>query len=68
MVGCSSDTSKTLFILFDDDISIEASCTVQIRSFAALLLEIARTQDAFSVVNKMADFVSISSQPGKLID
>lgn len=32
MVGCSSDTSKSLFILFDDDASIEASSHLRCRS------------------------------------
>lgn len=65
MVGCSSDTSRMQFVLFDDDISVEASCTVQIRSAAALLLEMTRTQDVFSMVDKMVVFVSFSVQPGE---
>lgn len=53
------------FVLFDDDISVEASCTVQIRSVAGLLLEMTRTQDVFSMVDKMVVFVSFSVQPGE---
>lgn len=56
------------FVLFDDDISVEASCTVQIRSVAALLLEMTRTQDVFSMVDQMVVFVSFSVQPGESVN
>lgn len=58
MIGCSNDRSRTQFIIFHDDMSYTLRHTVQIRSLAAYLLDITRSQDAFTICDTLVDFVS----------
>lgn len=59
LIGCSKTQSNTQFILFYDDMSCAASRTSQLRSLAAFVLDTFRTQDVFSIIDMLVDFVSV---------
>lgn len=58
LTGRSSDRSPIQFILFYDTYVLRN--TGQLRSIAAFLLEMTKSEDVFTMVDKMVDFVSIS--------
>lgn len=58
LTGRSSDRSPIQFILFHD--TYVSRNTGQLRSIAAFLVEMTRSEDVFSMVDKIVDFVSIS--------
>lgn len=67
-MGCSKTQSNTQFILFYDDMSFAASRTSQLRSLAAFVLDTFRTQDVFSIIDMLVDFVSVFSNHRKSED
>ena len=60
LVGCSSRHSPFQFILFRDKMSTQPSG--EMRSLAAFIQEMIRTEDVFIIAGKMLDFVSDSRQ------
>ena len=60
LVGCSSRSSPFQFILFRDKMSTQPSG--EMRSLAAFIQEMIRTEDVFIIAGKMLDFVSDSRQ------
>ena len=60
LVGCSSRSSPFHFILFRDKMSVQPSG--EMRSLAAFIQEMIRTEDVFIIASKMLDFVSDSRQ------
>ena len=60
LVGCSSRYSPFQFILFRDKMWTQPSG--EMRSLAAFIQEMIRTEDVFIIAGKMLDFVSDSRQ------
>ena len=60
LVGCSSRSSPFQFILFRDKMSTQPSG--EMRSLAAFIQEMIRTEDVLIIAGKMRDFVSDSRQ------
>ena len=60
LVGCSSRRSPFQFILFRDKMSTQPSG--EMRSLAAFIQEMIRTEDVLIIASKMLDFVSDSRQ------
>ena len=56
LVGCSSRHSLFQFILFRDKMSVQPSG--EMRSLAAFIQEMIRTEDVLIIVGKIRDFVS----------
>ena len=56
LVGCSSCRSPFQFILFRDKMSVQPSG--EMRSLAAFIQEMIRTEDVLIIAGKMRDFVS----------
>ena len=60
LVGCSSRHSPFQFILFRDKMSVQHSG--EMRSLAAFIQEMIRTEDVLIFAGKMRDFASDSRQ------
>ena len=60
LVGCSSRNSPFQFILFRDKMSVQPSG--EMRSLAAFMQEMIRTEDVLIIAGKIRDFVSDSRQ------
>ena len=60
LVGCSSRRSSFQFILFRDKMSVQPSG--EMRSLAAFIQEMIRTEDVFIIAGKILGFVSDSTQ------
>ena len=56
LVGCSSRSSPFQFILFRDKMSVQPSG--EMRSLAAFIQEMIRTEDVLIILGKILDFVS----------
>ena len=56
LVGCSSRDSPFQFILFRDKMSVQPSG--EMRSLAAFIQEMIRTEDVLIIAGKIVDFVS----------
>ena len=56
LVGCSSRCSPFQFILFRDKMSVQPSG--EMRSLAAFIQEMIRTEDVLIILGKILDFVS----------
>ena len=60
LVGCSGRSSPFQFILFRDKMSVQPSG--EMRSLAAFIQEMIRTEDVLIIAGKILDFVSDLSQ------